>query len=295
MRTYVFPTHNLENEPGHYFAPHLISALRYFDEKEANSVNSTDLEKQALFRYLANTESIEIDLINPSLLFIMEGQFEQALHIEAYKIYADEGFHAAMCVGLRESIKRTPVAHPNSCRYRSQPLSELLQVLKSQNKRTEQLRIFFAAAINETLITQSLLQARDPLIKNSIRELIASHAMDEARHHKYFAHMLGVIWDHMTESEQLDIAAFLPSMFKLLLAHDMVAMKEDLVGLGIESNRADAIVSQVVCETSEIDRILTGARGSLHAMAKSGIFNSKVVQQAFYQDGLDLLLGNRDK
>ena len=295
MRTYEFPAHQIDDEPGHYFAPHLISSMAYLTEDERARIRSSDLEKQALLRYLANTESIEIDLVNPSLLFIMEGNFEQSIHLEAYRIYADEGFHAAMCVSLRESIGRTAVGHPNSCRYRSQPLAMLLQQIRSDCTRTQQLRVFFASAINETLITQSLLQAKDPSLKPSIRTLISTHAMDEAQHHKFFAHLFAVVWEQMSQNERQDVASLLPVMLKLLLAPDEQAIEEDLIGVGVDADRAEAIARLVGSETPLLERIQHGARGSLHAMSRSGMFACEFVRNAFGQHQLDQLIGDRIK
>jgi hypothetical protein len=104
-----------------------------------------------------------------------------------------------------------------------------------------------------------------------------------------------VVWEHMTQSEQSDIATLLPDMFKLLLAPDILAMQEDLVGLGIEANRADTIIAQVVAESSEKERIRTGASGSLHAMAKAGIFSNTAVKHAFNIHGIGVLLGKTNK
>lgn len=290
LRTYVFPSNDISKEPGHYFAQHLISALKFLTEEEKKIMNESELEKQVLLRYLANTESIEMDLVNPALLFIMEGAFAKAIHLEAYRIYADEGFHATMCASLRESIGETVIEVPDLSRYRASSMKELLSFLNTDNKRIRDLRLFFAAAINETLITQSLLQAKDPSLKSSIRELISVHAMDEAQHHRYFAYMMEVIWTQMNESEKSDIADCLPEFFRLLLAVDTEAIYQDLNGLGLPGARASLVANQVSKELSLLERIGNGAKGSLRAMRKAKILNSEFVAFSFLNAGLESLI-----
>jgi hypothetical protein len=231
-----------------------------------------------------------MDLVNPSLLFIIEEPFSSVVHQEAYKIYADEGFHAAMCVVLRESVGGTAVAVPDSSRYRSEPMQNLLRLLDDNGSRKQKLRTFFAAAINETLITQSLVQAKDPCLKPSIRELISYHAMDEAQHHRYFSYMIDVVWASLSDEDRGDISSVLPHMLMLLLEVDSAAIREDLSGLGISSGRAESIAKQIREGISVTDRIRKEGRGSLHAMKKAGMLDYSLVKKSFSHCGLDSLI-----
>src|SRR6185369_9789659 len=87
-------------------------------------------------------------------------------------------------------------------------LEQIQAAVPAELKPTTRL---FIVILFETLISLILHQIpRDERVISAVRQSVADHADDEARHHSYFSNMLDIIWPQISKAQQAIIGPLLP-------------------------------------------------------------------------------------
>jgi hypothetical protein len=231
-------------EGGAFFSPKLVTANQHAEVQAAGPALEGRLQLRHLFRYLAATETIELELVNPALTHIMRRTGLEDFVPQAYQIYTDEGFHAAMCLEMRQKLSGSARV-PFMTRYHSASLSELFATIARLPTNERELALLTAASLNETLISASLRQAVDRSVVPLVRRAIAAHAADEAVHHAFFTRLFIAVWERLPHQRQSFLADLIPALCRALLKSDLKAVTQDLVAEGFSPQRAARIVEDL--------------------------------------------------
>lgn len=234
-----------EQTGSNYFAPGLVTATKHPRARDAGPATVHGLQRRHLFRYLAATETIEVQLVNPALCYVMKQPALREFVPEAYRIYTDEGFHAAMGIELRQHLLGVADV-PHATRYHSAGLAQVFSICDALPVRERELALFVAASLNETLITPSLRQSTDPTVITLVRRLIEAHAADEAVHHVFFAKLFNVVWAGLTYREQLLLAELIPRLSQALLLTDWDAVGQDLLAEGFAPAEVSVMTQELI-------------------------------------------------
>jgi hypothetical protein len=270
VRRWSWPETSADQQGGYnYFSPNLVTAAQHPRVRAGGPAVTTCLQRRHLFRYLAVTEAIEIELVNPALCHVMKQPELRDFVPQAYRIYTDEGFHAVMCLELRERLVGSAEV-PYVTRYRSAGLMRIFALCGSYPERMRDLALFTAASLNETLITPSLRQSTDPTVAPLVRRVIEAHAADEAVHHAFFARLFCTVWAGLPSADQQLLAELIPQLGTALLQMDWDAVGQDLVEEGFDSADVALIIDEMVSATDRQPAHADSVAGMVRMLQRSG-------------------------
>lgn len=271
-----------------YFSPQLVrvNAHPLVRGKGAHVVKN--LQRRHLYRYLAATEAIEIEMVNPALQFVMSSDVAPKFVLDAYKIYTDEGFHALMCMDLRKNLSNGEM--PYLLRYRSSALDSTLSLASTGNERDAQLILLAITCVNETMIASSLSQATDYTVFPALRELVMAHARDEATHNIYFTELMVDLFPRLPAREQGLLADLMPNIFNCLHLSDKAGAENDLRAEGFDESEIQMITGETFGGEVDHDGVRRVCKSSLRMLDRSGLLDFRNARQAFVDKGLGYLV-----
>lgn len=191
------PPRRLHPEEGKvYYAPELEPLAQHPMLIERGLSHTLLVER--LYTYHASTSTLELQVINRVAQGLAHGEFAvaipPAMQADAYKVYCDEGYHALFCYAqIRDVEAATGIA------FAPRGLPPFLRRLRQSQAAVAPevaplVEVCFAV-VAETIITGALAGlAHDVRVVSTVREVMADHARDEARHHAYFASLFTVVW-----------------------------------------------------------------------------------------------------
>jgi len=270
-----------------YFSPHLVRVNSHPLVASKGLYLVRAMQRRQLYRYLAATEAIEIEMVNPALQFVMASEIAPRFVLDAYKVYTDEGFHALMCMDLRKNISNNEM--PYLLRYKSFALSETLALTRKSNDDDANLILLVIACVNETMIASSLSQATDSSVFPALRELVMAHAKDEAVHNIYFTNLMVDFFPRLSVREQNLIAELTPDIFNSLHLSDIAGVERDLRAEGFSDSEIDSIIGETFDVEVDHDGMTRVCHSSMRMLNKCGLFDIKNAKSGFVENGLGYL------
>ena len=271
-----------------YFSPHLVRVNSHPMVSNKGTTITKALQLRNLYRYLAATEAIEIEMVNPALQFVMASEVAPKFVLDAYKVYTDEGFHALMCMDLRKNISNNEM--PYLLRYRSAALEQTLSLTKTSNEKDAQLILLAITCVNETMIASSLSQATDNTVYPALRELVMAHAKDESSHNIYFSDLMVDLFPRLTTREQRLLIDLMPDIFNSLHLSDITGVVTDLRAEGFNDSEIQTIVGETFTNEVDHEGVRRVCRSSLRMLNRCGLLDSPKAKQAFADKGLGYLI-----
>lgn len=279
-------------EPGeqhrNFFSPQLVRINAHPLVQARGSATQRSLQRRHLYRYLAATEAIEIEMVNPALRFVMASPIAPDFALDAYKVYTDEGFHALMCTDLRRNLAQGDM--PYLLRYRSLALDQTLALTHVAQRDDAELILLAIACVNETMIAASLSQATDTTVYPALRELVMAHARDEASHNVYFSGLMTDVFPRLSRREQRLLRELMPDIFLRLHLSDLDGVRADLAMEGFDSQERERIAHETFDVPVDHEGMRRVCASSLHMLRRCGHFGDPAAREAFEAAGLGYLL-----
>jgi len=231
---------------------------------------------QHLYRYLDFTVALESIVVNRTVLGIASGrvgvELPPEMRLDAYKIYSDEAYHALFSADLRNQIEQVtgiPARLPDQPYF----LTRLNELLAGTDPARRPLLELLFVVVSETLISATLAeyQTSEPMA-DSVRETIRDHAVDEGRHHAYFASLLSHLWPQLSAAEQAFAARNVPGLVAVFLDPDVAGTQADLRHCGFDAEQAEQITAECFAPDRLAEQRRTMARQTLHYFAELGAF-----------------------
>ena len=273
-----------------YFAPEMVPATQHPRVAALGPGVVRRLFINHLYRYLDFTAHLEHDVVNSVASCIALGKtgFDLPPDImhDAYKLYCDEAYHALFSADLRRQVEAATQITAG------QPtLPRALRVLHDIEQRSPpELRVvarLFFVIVSETLISSTLVQIpRDDRIITAVRNMIADHAEDEARHHAYFAALLDVLWPRMTTKQRAFVGPLLPRFILAFLEPDFASIKDGLVSCGLGQEEAAQVVEESYPRQQLIAGVRSMAKATIRLCERNGILEDSRTVEGFQQAGL---------
>ncbi|MEU7058739.1 diiron oxygenase [Streptomyces sp. NPDC046197] len=244
------PRRRLENdEQGrHYFSPDLVPIARHPLVKNLPAGRFEEVLVQHLYRYLDFTARLEYVVVNRTVLGIAQGsigvQLPEEMRFDAYKIYCDEAYHTLFSVDLSRQVQQRTGIAP---RLPAEPyfllrLREILEELPSEHRALAEMLFVI---VSETLISATLAEVPErPDVVAAVRGTIRDHALDEGRHHAYFAVFLRYLWGQLSPAERRWSARLIPQLIEAFLRPDLPAVRQELAGYGLTADDAERVLAE---------------------------------------------------
>lgn len=212
---------------------------------------------QQLYRYLHFTAKLELLVVNHVVAGIAHGSIQvpvpEQMRFDAFKIYCDEAYHGYFSVDLMRQVQeRTEIAPVVDAEpYFLRRLAELKQ--KHDLAKGGFIDLLFTI-VSETLITGSLTEiAKSPDVSEAVIETLQDHAVDEGRHHAYFASYLTYLWASLDRGERTFAARLFPDLIDVFLRPDLPSIGRELRGYGLGSDAVDQVLAETFSEQVQAD------------------------------------------
>lgn len=216
---------------GRYYRPALATAFRIDQIESAPDQTRQELLVYALLSYLEFTCRLEDGPVRAACELVAQDRLPISLpepfRAEASALLEEELRHLHSYREAQGLVEReTGLTSPSSAPAFLQRLEDL--VCANGPALEPWIRLLFVV-VSETCITKQLLElASDLSIVPHVRQLVAAHARDEGRHHKYFRALFLELWPRIGSELRVTIARLIPDIIRAYLAPDERVLAETL-------------------------------------------------------------------
>ncbi|MFC7930737.1 diiron oxygenase [Streptomyces cinereoruber] len=276
-----------------FFAPELVPLASHpliADLRGERPDIHRDVLVRHLYRYLDFTAKLEHLVVNRTVLGIAHGtigvRLPEAMRLDAFKIYCDEAYHALSSADLAAQVRRaTDVrAELPEVPYFVTRLERYLE--ETPDDLTALTEILFVI-VSETLITAQLSEmGNDRSIVPAVREAVRDHALDEGRHHAYFAVFLRHLWGQLTPATRRRAALRVPRLIRIFTDPDVPSVEREVVGYGFSRDDARRIVTELFPDAAVTAYAKTVSQQTVRHFASVGALDDEQVRAEFAAHGL---------
>jgi hypothetical protein len=245
---------------------------------------------QHLYRFMSFTTRLECALVNPIMAAIGQGDVPVSVSpadaADAYRIYVDEAYHGLAAADLVRDVARassvTPAAAGEHIDVRVHRILD--EVADARQRRLAWLLFVF---VSETMISGTLACVpKDPEVVVAVREVVGDHAVDEGRHHAFFAGLLPVFWPQLSAADRVVLGPLIPRFIRAFTAVDRAGIERELVGYGMPKARVTAVLDDVCAPEQARTAARRTAASTLRYLAACGAFDDPAVVDAMVSVGL---------
>ncbi|MET9889177.1 diiron oxygenase [Streptomyces sp. NPDC006465] len=277
----------------HFFAPELVPLASHplvQGLREDRPELYQEVLVRHLYRYLDFTAKLEHLVVNRTVLGIAHGtvgiELPDAMRLDAFKIYCDEAYHALFSADLAGQVRETTGVR---CELPPVPyfMARLERFLEETPQDLRALTEILFVIVSETLISAQLSEmSNDPTVVPAVRETVRDHALDEGKHHAYFAVFLRHLWGQLPPTTRRRAALQVPRLIRIFIDPDVDSMESEIRGYGISRDGAKQIVGELFPDAA-VDGYARGvAQQTVRHFASVGALNDAQVREEFAAYGL---------
>lgn len=273
-----------------YFSPVLVPIISHPLVEKLGPETQRSILIYHLYSYLDFTASFEVEVVNQGAQRIALGKtgidLPGEMLFDAYKIYCDEGYHSLFSIDVKRQVEAATGIKtlPYNFGYFLRRLNKAREVVPSNLKSLSGLLMVI---VFETSITATLNKIpKDQQVITTVRQVIADHADDEARHHAYFSSLFDVLWPQLSQRQQTILGPILPRFIIKLLEPDYETIRRRLEIFDLRPEEID----QVVAESYPWPEVLAGVRktasATLRLLERNGLLEDSQTREAFQSSEL---------
>lgn len=285
------PRHVLKPDEGPYmFSPDLVPVARHPLVRALPAHEFEALLVQHAYRYLDFTAKLEHLVVNRTVAGIAHGttgvEVPEEMRFDAYKIYCDEGYHALFSADLIRQIEARTGIPPrlSDPPYFLQRLAEIREWVGTD--MTPLAELLFVVC-SETLISATLAEApQDPGVPAAVRDAIRTHALDEGRHHAYFASFLRFLWAQLDPKLRTFAGGLVPRLVMTFLAPDLAALRAELEGYSLTRDEVEQVLAEVYAPHVVASHARAVSRQTIAHFTAVGAFDDAAVVEELASYGL---------
>lgn len=244
------------------------------------------------YRYLDFTEQLETLVVNRVALGIARGTVgipvSRATRVDAYRIYADEAYHALVSADLIMQLEHATGQAPRQ--QRAGFLHQLDQIFAQVEPSHRALVEILFVICSETLISGTLtVSSPGPDVEPTVVQAVRDHARDEGRHHVFFADYLRVLWAALSRDERRLAGRMVPSLVAAFLSPETTQVRTDLIQAGLDPGAAEQVVRETFAPERVRDYNLRSASRTLGYFADLGAFDDSCASERLGEQELELV------
>ncbi|MFI5868325.1 diiron oxygenase [Streptomyces sp. NPDC051546] len=280
----------LEGDGELFFSPELVPALAHPILQQAEPRIRETVLVHRLYEYLKFTIDLEQSAVIPVTGHISRGMsgldLPEHMLLDAFKIVTDEAWHAQFTYEILRDVRtRTRIAPalPDPPTFTDE-LARIHDELPSQVRGLDELLF---AIVSETLISSILDELpQDKRLPEAVREMVADHAVDEAKHHSYFSTLLRFLWPALTKRERELAGPYIPRLIFAFLEPDYASAALGLRASGLSGHQVEQIMSDCYTRDKVVDEVRRGAGPTLQYFVEAGALEHTATFEAFQESGL---------
>ncbi|MFF4297730.1 diiron oxygenase [Streptomyces vinaceus] len=283
-------TGDTAEDPVHYFPPDHVPVAAHPLVKALAPDLFEQVLIQHLYRYQDFTSKLEHLVVNRTAMGIAHGtigvRLPEEMRLDAYKVYCDEAYHALSAAEVIQQVRDRTDVEP---RLPAQPyfLTRLEQILQSCDQDLRPLVEILFVVVSETLISGNLADIPDdPGVLPMVSEVVRDHAVDEGRHHTYFAIFLRHLWGQLDERTRRRAGRYVPQLIETFLAPDTESIEAELRDYGMGRDQAAQVVAEVFSRETVLAFGQAAARQTVRHFAGLGVLEDPRTAEEFHRYGL---------
>lgn len=248
------------------------------------------LTVQHLYHYLEFTANFEIEVVNRAAQRIAFGKagadLPTAMLFDAYKVYCDEGFHSFFSIDISLQVQEATGIKPLPYDFK-EFLNRLNAARRDVPASLKQMSGLLIVIVFETLISSILNKIpKDKQVISAVREMIADHADDEARHHSFFSTLFDILWPQLSKKQQIILGPLLPHFIIKSLEPDYDVIRRRLVLTDLTLTEIDQVIEESYPQEVVIAGLRKTASATLRLFERNGLFEEPGTLDAFHRSGL---------
>jgi len=277
-----------------FFPRHLVTHLAHPAVAETDEPFKRYLLAQHMYQWMNFTRSFEVAVVCRATRLIAEQdcgvEVPSRVRMDAYKILVDETYHALYSFDAVEQIEtRSGI---QALPYDFGPFLTDLDGIADGHPQHRRLVQLVQVFVFETLITGLLVDIpKDPKVVSLVREIARDHAIDEGRHHVYFADFFGHLWGGLQTGDRQVVAALLPDLILRSLQPATRPAAAALQQIGFSPVATRSIIAESYDRASVTAGIRTAAGRTIGILEEYGVLDLPGAREGFAASGL--LMGNR--
>ncbi|MEU0739301.1 diiron oxygenase [Streptomyces sp. NPDC006134] len=273
-----------------FFTPELVPALSHPILEKAEPHIREAVLVHRLYEYLKFTIDLEQSAVIPVTGHISRGMsgldLPEGMLRDAFKISTDEAWHAQFTYELMREVRGrtriTPVL-PDAPTFTG-VLARIHEDLPQEIRGLDEMLF---AIVSETLISSVLDELpQDERLPGGVRDMVADHAVDEAKHHTYFSTLLRHLWPAMTRKERELAGPYIPQLIFAFLEPDYASTALGLRAAGLAGHEVEQIMSDVYARDTIVADVRRGAAPTLQYFVEAGALEHAATREAFQESGL---------
>ncbi|GAA5014726.1 diiron oxygenase [Kitasatospora paranensis] len=284
------PTRELGESGELYFSPELVPALSHPILEQAEPHIREAVLVHRLYEYLKFTIDLEQSAVIPVTGHISRGMsgldLPEPMRLDAFKIVTDEAWHAQFTYEIMRAVRqrtRITPAIPETPTFTVE-LARIHEELPTQIRGLDEMLF---AIVSETLISSILDELpKDERLPRGVRDMVADHAVDEAKHHSYFSTLLRHLWPAMTPKERAMAGPYIPRLIFAFLEPDYTSAALGLRASGLTGDQVDQVLSDVYTREKVVSDVRRSAAPTLQYFFETGALEHGATLEAFEEAGL---------
>ncbi|WP_073917187.1 diiron oxygenase [Streptomyces sp. CB00455] len=284
------PVRMLDGDGELFFSPELVPALSHPLLQAAEPHVRETVLVHRLYEYLTFTIDLEQSAVIPVTGHISRGMsgldLPEPMRLDAFKIVTDEAWHAQFTYEILRQVRtrtRIDPALPSTPTFTSE-LARIHEELPAEIRGLDEMLF---AIVSETLISSILDELpEDKRLPEGVRDMVADHAVDEAKHHSYFSTLLRFLWPAMSRKERELAGPYIPQLIFAFLEPDYTSAALGLSAAGLGAREVEQVMSDVYTRDKVVDDVRRGAAPTLQYFVEAGALKHGATLEAFQESGL---------
>jgi P-aminobenzoate N-oxygenase AurF len=247
------------------------------------------LAAQHLYQWLRFTAHFEISVVNRATERIANGKtgldIPSEARLTAYKIMVDECYHSLYSADVLEQLQRA--SGIEALPYDFTPFLDGLDAIADDVPQHRELVQLLQVVVFETLITSILYEIPgDESVITVVRDIVRDHAVDEGRHHAFFASFFTVLWGQLDAATRHGMALYLPRIIVRSLEPATESAHQALRAAGFGAAAASEIVADSYCRETALAGIAKASAKTVRLFHDHGVLDLPGVREQFAGAGL---------
>ena len=245
-----------------------------------------------MLEFLSKQARFEIECVNTVAQCIAFDRYpfniSQSYKLDALKIYTDEGYHSFFTKKLADQIiVHFKISSLDIDSIVCSHFAKIAAIGKSFADDFSYLANLAVVFVAENQIIGDLTEQMRSIVHKPIVSMFRDHMVDESFHAKYFASLLPIIWEQMTEVQRY--------VFGACLCESMLVLgrpRTDIYFLSLSSlGFSHDLISKCINNKYDNDewntcRVRERMKPTLQLLDSVGMFNSDEIMNVFQSKGL---------
>lgn len=272
-----------------FFPDHLVPHFRHEALRDIDEQRHRYLSAQFLFQWLDFTAHFEVSVVNRVAQRIATGtagfDVSAASRLAAFQIYVDEGYHSLYNLDIRQQLEAASglaalpfefgsfLARLDSIGGNIPEYRELLQLMQ--------------VIVFETSVTSILVDIpKDDSVVKVVREVVRDHAIDEGRHHSYFAALFRSLWSQLPSAVRSTIALCLPELVVHSLAPYFKSSELALRAVGLPADVTSGVIADSYSAAASLAYVRAASARTISLFEHCGVLDTPGSEDRFREFGL---------